>query len=120
MRRNLQHGRLTDRRHHATPWGCTRLFELRHRVGETVPAQVSRYATPPIRSDILASDTRLSLRDRPSCELTRRVPSTLAVGRPLQARLLRYPAPPGLRPARPRRACCHARVSDHAAWPSSA
>ena len=45
-----------------TPWGCTRLFELRHASGELVPAQVSGYATPPIRSDILFSDKGLSLR----------------------------------------------------------
>jgi len=63
---------------HATPWGCTRLFELRHHVSENVPAQVSRYAASLIRSDILTSDMAMSPRDRQSCELTRQVPSTLA------------------------------------------
>src|SRR5262252_293918 len=85
MRRNLRHGRLTDSRPPTTPWGCTRLFELRHLVGELVPAQVSRYAASPIRSDILISDIGMSLRDRPSCELTRQVPSTLAAGGPAKA-----------------------------------
>ena len=65
---------------HATPWGCTRLFELRHRGGDRVPAQVSRCAAPPIRSDILIGDTGMSPRDRPSCELTRQGPSTLTAG----------------------------------------
>src|SRR5579885_2198396 len=60
-----------------TPWGCTRLFELRHLVSEAVPAQVSRYAASPLRSDLLASDSGLSQKHRPSCELTRPVPSTL-------------------------------------------
>src|SRR5262249_60787028 len=68
-----------------TPWGCTRLFELRHCTGDRVPAQVSRYAAPPIRSDILASDIGGSPEDRPSCELTRPVPSTLAADGPGKA-----------------------------------
>src|SRR5438309_8828356 len=80
MRRNLRHGRLTDRRRPTTPWGCTRLFELRHAWGDGVPAQVSGYAAPPIRSDILFRDTHMSPGDRPSCELARRAPSTLAAG----------------------------------------
>src|SRR5262245_56593003 len=82
MRRNLRHGRLTDGHRHATPWGCTRLFELRHASGELVPAQVSGYAAPPIRSDILTSDIGMSPKDRQSCGLARLVPSTLVAGRP--------------------------------------
>src|SRR5215831_1149039 len=50
--------------------------------GELVPAQVSGYAAPPIRSDILTSDIGTSLRDRQSSELARLVPSTLAAGGP--------------------------------------
>src|SRR5262245_4953432 len=82
MWRNPRHGCLAGCHRHTTPWGCTRLFELRHARGEPVPAQASGYAAPPIRSDILSSDSGVSLRDRPSCGLTRLVPSTLAAGGP--------------------------------------
>src|SRR5262245_15227594 len=75
-----------------TPWGCTRLFELRHAGGDGVPAQVSGYAAPPIRSDILTRDTRRSRKNRPSCELARQVPSTFAAGGLAQAGLVRAAA----------------------------
>jgi hypothetical protein len=47
-----------------------------------VPAQLSGYAASPLRSDSLISDTGLSLRDRPSYELTRLVPSDVRSARP--------------------------------------
>src|ERR1700722_16116844 len=72
MWRILPYGCRTDP--DTTPWGCPRLFELRHRVDESVPAQLSKYAASPIRSDILIGDIRVSPRDRHSCELTRLVP----------------------------------------------
>src|SRR5262249_34430174 len=82
MWRNLWHGGLPACRRHPTPWGCTRLFELRHASGDLVPAQVSGCAAPPIRSDILTSDIGMSLRDRQSSGLARLVPSTLVAGGP--------------------------------------
>src|SRR6516225_4853718 len=103
-----------------TPWGCTRLFELRHLVGDAVPAQVSGYAAPPIRSDMLHRDSDVSLRHRQSFGLARLTPSTLVVGGLREAGLLHDAVGPRLRPARPRRPGCHARVSGLGAWPRSA
>src|SRR5262245_9482646 len=102
-----------------TPWGCTRLFELRHVTGELVPAQLSGYAASLIRSDMLGSDEPMSLGHRHSCELTRLVPSTLTAGGLAPAGLCHHAVRPRLRPVPPRRACRHARASGHAASPSS-
>src|SRR5262249_5608725 len=65
-----------DRR---TPSGCTRLSELRHALfGSCMPAHLSGYAAPPLRSGILPGPVT-ALSDRQSCELTRLAPLDLLV-----------------------------------------
>src|SRR5262249_42734463 len=60
--------------HGPTPWGCTRLFDLRHCPGDSMSRPT--HPDPPRRPFVRTSsgDSGLSHADRPSCELTRRAP----------------------------------------------